>query len=167
MSRALFGTDPRVLLATNALNFASPTPPTASSLRALAPLPTRCTYSDSVRKSINVGYIVCPADTLVFVTDIVGPPPTRSTTPTGSPPSGSTLPTGSPLTRSVLPTGSPPRHRQSPPPCRRRSPPPAPCAPTPRSSSCCWCMRARRSRGGIRRAVEWRQLCLAMVVVGR
>uniref|UniRef100_A0A0E0L964 LysM domain-containing protein n=1 Tax=Oryza punctata TaxID=4537 RepID=A0A0E0L964_ORYPU len=69
---ALFGADPRALLAANALDFASPGAANRI-LPAGLPLrvPTRCACSDGVRKSVAVRYSARPADTLASVADVV------------------------------------------------------------------------------------------------
>lgn len=68
---ALFGADPRAVLAANALDFASPAPPTASSRGAPLRVPPQCACSDGVRKSVAVRYSARPADTLASVADVV------------------------------------------------------------------------------------------------
>ncbi|KAI4976301.1 hypothetical protein ZWY2020_049908 [Hordeum vulgare] len=67
---ALFGADPAALLAANALDFASPAPPTGS-CGLLLRVPTCCACADGVRKSVSVRYAARPADTLATVADVV------------------------------------------------------------------------------------------------
>ncbi|KAG8077076.1 hypothetical protein GUJ93_ZPchr0006g44861 [Zizania palustris] len=69
---ALFGADPKALLAANALDFKSP-----GSVNRILPaglplrVPTSCACSDGVRKSVSVRYSARPADTLSSVADVV------------------------------------------------------------------------------------------------
>uniref|UniRef100_A0A0E0CS04 LysM domain-containing protein n=1 Tax=Oryza meridionalis TaxID=40149 RepID=A0A0E0CS04_9ORYZ len=67
---ALFGTDPAALLAANALDFGAP-----GAAHRILPMglfvrvPTRCSCTDGVRKSVSVRYAARPADTLATVAD--------------------------------------------------------------------------------------------------
>ncbi|KAL5199936.1 hypothetical protein ABZP36_021139 [Zizania latifolia] len=69
---ALFGADPKALLAANALDFESPGAANRI-LPAGLPLrvPTSCACADGVRKSVSVRYSARPADTLSSVADVV------------------------------------------------------------------------------------------------